>query len=722
MTEMTKTIPLDAGLIGELVTEIKVSSRTVGAYPKDHPAVQNSLNRVYTILQDIFYLRPGITLAIGKDTFVIDTHTLEKDHLCRQLARHLRGLGVTYIHFSPGLTLDELYNFHRFISIQRRDLSGEEIRETLCNFNLSHINIGFLDYEAFSFEEGKTATEIPQEDLWETYIVGILNGTLRIEELSEEIGDVPLDTFAHLLGILEKRGIDRTSSQEIVSLYVRKFLQKPFSNKEIKKLLVFIKELPSNLQEQFLSAVIATLSKDILITSRVFKNISTELIMELFDAIQSEKIDIPENLRNLLDLVLNFKPQIVDQRTIGDNLLVDDIFLPSDIADILSRGDAEKALSDSIETSVSDEYQKEIKQILESNASEMVSISLPDLKREIDDDFIEKTFNHVILEIMSSDLISQTEYLQFIENLKEQTTQFIVTGQYKQILRIKKLLQLNVEKNRFADITSETLQYYSTPEFFRAFIDSLRIMGRQSRDEAWQLCEDYGEMIISFLMNALINEETQGFRSLLMSLIRQFGDAIAPEALQLLNDSRWFVKRNMLYLLNGCKNEKIIPSVRPCCRHENPKVSFEAIKCLLCLDDNYGLERIREYLHTGTKAEIEQAITLLSAYKVKEAVPDLVQMLRKKSKNKSDLSQKIAIIEALGNIGDLRSLDAFREILFRKTFFLFKGGLESLKVEIYRTLKNYPHKEIEDIVQKGLKSRNEHIKHESFLLTKIREQ
>ena len=332
MTEMTKTIPPDAGLIGELVTEMKVSSRTVGAYPRDHPAVQNSLNRVYAVLQNIFHLRPGITLAVGKDTFVIDTHTLDKkNHLYRQLAQHLRRLSIAYIHFSPGLTLDELYNFQRFISIQRKDLSGEGIRETLSKYDLSHINIGFLDYEAFSFEEGKTAIEIPQEDLWETYIAGIINGTLRIEELSEEIGDVPLDTFARLLGILEKRGINRTSSQKIVSLYVRKFFQKPFSNKEIKKLLAFIKELPSNLQEQFLSAVIETLSRDILITSRVFQNISAELIMELFDAIQSRKIDIPENLRNLLDVVLNFEPQVVDQHTIGDNLLVDDIFLPSDI-------------------------------------------------------------------------------------------------------------------------------------------------------------------------------------------------------------------------------------------------------------------------------------------------------------------------------------------------------------------------------------------------------
>jgi len=223
-------------------------------------------------------------------------------------------------------------------------------------------------------------------------------------------------------------------------------------------------------------------------------------------------------------------------------------------------------------------------------------------------------------------------------------------------------------------------------------------------------------MIIPFLMHALSNEETQSFRSLLMSLLRQFGDVLVPEALRLLGDPRWFVKRNMLYLLNGCKNEEIISSVRQHCRHENPKVSFEAIKCLLSLNDHSGLERIREYLHTGTQEEIDQAITLLSAYRVKDAVPDLVQMLRNKSKNKFSLSQKIAIVQALGNTGDVRSLDAFREVLFRKSFLLFKGGIDSLKLEIYRTLKNYRYEDIEDIIKKGLRSRNEHIKNESLRL------
>lgn len=720
MNKTIENIPPDSKLIEEVITELKVSSRNIAIYPRDHPSVQDSLNRVYTVFKQIFEFRPGITFAVGKDILIIENYSQDnKNPVYKQFAQHLRGLNIAYVSFSPGLTLDELYNFHRFISAQGRDLSHEDIRETIGKYNLSHINVGFIDYEAFSFEEGKTVHEILQEDLLEHYILGIIAGKLKIEEISEKIGEFPLDTFIQLLSGLYKEGTDKVTSKKIIDIYIKKFFQRPFSNKEIKKLLTFINELPQDLKEQFLSTVIDTLSKDINSTAGLLRDISTDLIAELFEAIRSKNITIPENLRNLLGMISDIDQKALEYKAVGDTFLVDDVFLPSDMMDKLSKSDLKGAISDSFETFVSDEYQKEIKKILEFD-SEMVSVKLPDLIKEIDDDFIEKNFNLIILEIMSSNIISQKEYLQFIEKLKEQTAQFIWTGQYVPVLQTIKLLRLNIEKNIFSDITSEALQYYYTQEFLLAFVDSLKAMGRQARDEAWQLCEYYGEVIIPFLIDALINEDLQTFRSFLMGLIRQFGDTIVPEALKRLDDTRWFVKRNMLYILTGCKNKEIIPYIRQYCRHENQKVNFEAIKCLLSLEDHYGIDVLKKYILSESKEEVEQAIALSSAFRIKEMVPDLIQMLRKKGTNKTDLSQKIAIIQALGNIGDPGSLDAFREVVFSKSLFFFKGGLENLKAEIFKTLKNYPHKDIEDIIQVGLKSKNEYIKSESLRLSKVK--
>lgn len=719
MTETIGNIPPDTRLIEEVIIELNISRRNIKAYPRDHPAVEKSLRRVYDAFQRLFEFRPSNTLVVGKDALITDNYTLDKKNtVYRQLAQHLRGLGITYITFYQGLTMDDLYKFDRFISVQERDLSHKDIRQTLSDYDLSHIEVGFIDYETFSFEEGKTVQEIPQEDLWEHYISAILAGKMQIEEIAEEIGKIPLETFAQLLGKTSESRIDKELTKKIITFYIKKLFQRPFPNEEIKKLLASMDKLPQHLKEQFSHAVVDTLSKDISVTAGLLQNISADVITELFEAVRSQKADIPEILRNLLDKFLRVDQKPLEYTTIGGDVLIDDISLPSDMMDKFPKIDLGEAIADSFKTSVSDEYETEIKKILELNASE-VAITLHDLKKEIDDDFIQRNFNLIILELMSSGLVSEKEYLQFIENLKEQALQFVLTGQYGQVLQIIKLLRLNIEQNRFPGVTSEALRYYYGQDFLSAFVDSLKIMGKQSRDEAWQLCENYGEIIIPFLMDMLTNEDSPTFRSLLLGLIKQFGDSIIPEALKRLEDTRWFVKRNMIYLLNGCKNEEIIPFVRKYCRHENQKVSFEAIKCILSMEDHYGIDVIKEYLSSGSKEQIEQAIALSGAFRVKEAVPDLIKMLAEKGTNKANLPQKISVIQALGNIGDLRSLDAFREIIFRRSLF-FRGIIEKLKEEIYKTFKNYAYKDVEDIIQAGLKSRNDYIKSESLRLSRVR--
>jgi HEAT repeat protein len=243
-------------------------------------------------------------------------------------------------------------------------------------------------------------------------------------------------------------------------------------------------------------------------------------------------------------------------------------------------------------------------------------------------------------------------------------------------------------------------------------------MGRQVREEAWKLCEFYGEMIIPFLLSALVGEDTKAFRSLLMGFLKQFGETTVPYALKGLNDTRWFVKRNMLSLLAGCKSKEIIPHIKPYCRDENEKVRWDALKCLLNLQDAYGLETLRHYLESGSREDLEQAITLLGIFRVKDGMSDLIKLYRGEGPVRADLALRLLIIQSLGTMGDPRCLDMFRDILSAKSLF-FKKDVEKMKEEVYKTLKNFPYKEIEDIVREGVESRNKVISEESLRLSKM---
>ena len=720
MPDDIERIPPDIKLLGEIVVALNISCRNAGIYPKNHSAVGTSLGRAFGLFQKMFEQRQGLTIAVGKDTLIIDNYPLErKNSSYSQFAGLLNKLNIAYVTFLSGFTKDELYIFQQFVSRQLGDESAADLQEVLDSQALTHIQIGFADYSSFSAKEGKTSEEIGQEDIWKTYITGLISGTLKMEEL-EALDEISSDVLSGIINKMHNDGLDKASSDKFFAVYIQKFFQRPLSNNDIKKLLDFLNGLQPDLREQFMGLMVDMLSNNITLAARSLNTVSPDMVLTLVEAIKSQKT-VPDNLRSLFDKLLDLAQEDDDPLHLKGSSFVDDVFLPSDMLDILSKSELEKTAFDPFETSVSEEYQREIRKLLELTGAERISISLPALKRDCDDDYVDKMYYLIVFELMTSNIISEQEYRQFSTTLQEQTLQYLSTGQYGQILQIIKSLRMNLENNRFTEITSEALKTYFTEDFCLGFIDSLKVMGRQVREEAWKLCEFYGGVIIPYLLSALIVEESKAFRSLLMGFLKQFGETVVPYALKELADPRWFVKRNMLALLLGCKSKEIIPYVRPYCTDENEKVRWDAIKCLLSLQDADVIELLMQYMQSASREEREQAITLTGIFRVKEAMPDLIRLYRGEGAIKTDLAQKLLIIQSLGHIGDPRCLDMFRQILSAKSLF-FRKDVEVLKEEVYKTLKNFPYKEIEGIVSEGVHSRNKLISDESLRLSKMRDK
>jgi HEAT repeat protein len=220
-------------------------------------------------------------------------------------------------------------------------------------------------------------------------------------------------------------------------------------------------------------------------------------------------------------------------------------------------------------------------------------------------------------------------------------------------------------------------------------------------------------------MDALAEEDSQVIRRFLMDLLKQFGDELIPEALKRLADERWFVKRNMLYMLAETSSKEVAEQIKPYCRNENPKVSLAAMKCLLSIGDSYAIEMLREFLDSKEKEKIHQAVWLASSFRTKEVVGGLIALLQKQEISGSDIQDKIPIIRALGEIGDPQTVEVLRTSLAGKSI-LYRGITERLREEIYKTLKNYPYESVRDLIEEGLNSKNEVIRTESHRLKRQR--
>ncbi|MEK6693125.1 MAG: HEAT repeat domain-containing protein [Nitrospirota bacterium] len=708
MPEERDKIPLDAQILSDAIIELNISRRNVTVYPRGHPSVETSLNHAFDHLQKLFELRPEITLAIAKDTLIIDDYFLDrKNPVYREFALHLSRMNIAFVTFISGLTKDELYEFHRLLSEGARDMPSEDLKEALKGPGLIHIKAGFIDYDAFSFHEGKKEEETREGHLWERYVYGLLEGTLQTGDIPDLVQEIPPEILAGLMNRTVTNDLKEESYDRVITSYMKKSSERTFSSKDLKRLMDFIDGLKPELKKQFLSSAFKNISKDMEAAEKSLKDVEVDKIIELLSTINEQKVAIPDALKNLLDKFSKLNPDGTLSLISGGSIIVDDIFLSPDVMGLLIEGDFEKF--------VTDKYQKEIRKVSEFDTSEIIVEELKELKKACSDEHVERDFNQIILELISSDVISEEEYSQFITTLKEQAVNFISTGQYGIVLRTLRVMESNIEAKRFPDTTSGVYQYFDSPEFVSQFIDSLRITGRQVREEAFLLCDYYGDGIIPPLMDALIEEDSQMVRRFFIALITKFGGRAVPETIKRLGDSRWFVKRNMLFILRECGGEDVLPLVRTYRYHKNPKVVFEAIKCLLKFGDSSGIVALRKHLTSEDSDVVEQAIALSGSHRVKETVPELIRMLRKKSISGADFHEKIPVVKALGQIGDPGALTALRDILSTKSLF-YKGAVDKLKEEIYMTLKNYPYEDVKDLIEEGIKSRNEQIREESLRL------
>ncbi|MBI4849530.1 MAG: hypothetical protein HY808_13310 [Nitrospirae bacterium] len=677
MFDLKENVPLDTRLLSEAIIELNISRHNVSIYPRNHPIVDTSLNKAFDDLQQLFELRQEITLATAKDSLIIDMQQLDSQNpVYKDFAACLGRMNIASVTFVQGLTKEELYSLHSFLLKNIPDEFTGDMQELLTEYNLVHIRIGFIDYSAFNMTAGTSGQADTGASLLEKYVYGLLDGSLNTEDAYDVLFNMPPEQFAELINNAVPHKIREDSYDRIITSYIRKSSERAFSGKKLAKFLGFINHLNPVLKRQFLSSTVKAISRDLPAIEKSLRDLSADDFMELFNIINEYSGSIPEALKNLLD-----KFSVYQQKPFyGGGLIEDDIFLSPEIVALFEKANFSEFVTDS--------YQAEIQRILKADSQKAATGLTKAFAKEWSDEHIEKNFNRILLELLSSgitDIIDQEDYNLFAGILQEQMVQFINTGQYGQALKTIRTLESNAD-NRLSPVA---VQYYNSPQFILSLVDSLRVMGRQMRDDAMLLCDYYDEKILPPLMDALFVEESPATRKFILSVITHFGYKSADEAVKRLGDKRWFVTRNLLFILLECGNEEALKQAKPYCNHENPKVSFEAIKCLLKARDEYGITSLRNYLNSESKELIKKALDLAGAFKVKEVVPDLIKMLKKRALLGADFEEKIPFARALGQIGDPAALDTLRNILDEKSLF-FKSALDRLKAEIKSALKNYP--------------------------------
>jgi len=698
--EKQEKLPLDAKLLSDAVIELNISRRSVGMYPPEHPIVRTSIERAFEHLQKLFEIRVEITLGIAKDVLIVDEYTLDrKNPVFREFAQTLHAKGIAAVTFSLGLNQTELKRLHELISA-KDTLLGKELVE-LAEKEISHIRLSPIDFGNFCFVEGAQRSGTACGDVWEDYVYGLLEGKLGDGGGVQGILSIPPETVADVVNAALPEEASNESYDRVITAYIKKKSASKISREAFAKFFSFIDRLKPEIKQQFLSRAGSRLTEDIGDVEAIINGMTPEAFEKIVELLTENSSIIPTTLKNLIDKLSSIKKGKMGHFDFfyNDTAVLHDIELGDEVFKLFGE--------DNFHAYVGKEYQRELERMLGVKAEDNTRF-IP-FRKECEEEAIDKEALDILLELLDEDYLKAEDYLTLITKLSEFMNVFTETGRFEEILFTYNTLMTHVLSGKFKNEASSIVDYFfHSEEFIAKLVEAFKLWGRKDRDGAIRLARALRRTIIIPLFDVLDEEKDASMRKFLLSMLEAIGSDVIPLAVKRLADSRWFVVRNMICLIRDCNGKKQLDKIRKFLKHENVNVSMEALRTLLYFKTLDAIPQLRACLQSEDQGIRKGAIRLAGIYRVKEAVPYLIKYLQKRDLFGTEAYYKTDLVRALGEIGDVRAVETLGKICHARALF-YRSDLEGLKVEIFKSLENYPLESVTKLVDLGLRSRNEEI-------------
>ncbi len=335
---------------------------------------------------------------------------------------------------------------------------------------------------------------------------------------------------------------------------------------------------------------------------------------------------------------------------------------------------------------------------------------LENLQRDFQDNVVEGVMSEVMLEILGSDVVTGKEFLKILTRLSELAKGFIDTGRFEETLLIYNTLYTHSLGGRFKSEALNTIEYFfHSQDFTERFIRALRAWGLKNRDGAARLSRPLRKSLMGPLLAVALDEEDENARKLFLSLLVAMGRDLIPVVMKALHSDDAGRVRMLLYLVRKCGTDSDLSVVRTLLGHKNQRIGTAAVRTLLHFKTKDSLPYLKIYLESREPEVRLEAIELAGLYRLKETVPAVEGILDRKDLLGTAHAEKVAAVRALGRMGDISILDRFSRILETRSL-ISKGKLEDLKLEIFRSLRNFPPEDVEPLLRLGVWSDNQEMK------------
>ncbi|MBP1735931.1 MAG: HEAT-like repeat-containing protein, partial [Deltaproteobacteria bacterium] len=241
------------------------------------------------------------------------------------------------------------------------------------------------------------------------------------------------------------------------------------------------------------------------------------------------------------------------------------------------------------------------------------------------------------------------------------------------------------------------LEAFADDDFIEDVLDAPAQWGKEKNFYITELIKKIGRPFIEPLLDRLASTNDKTLRYFYLDLLGELGTMVREPAMKRLKDDRWFIVRNLIFLLRNLNDPSVLPSLHDLLEHPHPKVRHELMQTLIKFNDPVAERIILQEMDSPDTGRCLKAIALAGMTHNRLVSQKLLVFLKKRGLGKAILPIKKASVHALGEIGDPSVLPFLQDILKSRTFFR-RYASTNLKLEIIESLRKYPAREASPIL------------------------
>ena len=702
---------LDIKVISGLIHAMNMAGSKLTSYPQGHPFIVESFQKVENILSGIFETRGQMAFGIAKNAVMVGPKVLDrKNPIFQRFAGTLFEQGIVGLTLLRGLTSRELMDFDIIIAQKRNDIYRKGgVDALLSKAGIRHIQVKLIDYGMFQAQGDLDSIEKGGKDLqsslfWESFVKGLFEGTLDPHDESSTFwNDIGPKTLAEMLNSeylgQGSRALEGLDFALLANMQNRSLSQLADNDESKEKLFTFINSLNDDLRQSFLERFLNSLPDDSYIANGILSGLPDGIIIDALEKQTNEKLYVPPNILKILQK-LKKHPDNVDLEGINElvgehskNELAEklNVIFKEDEGDRFVPLDYQQMLQDAI---VAEELSapelSEVHQFEQTLSSYNINMSLTSI-----------IVNLVVVHGggQAPDFLKQV--------LKEQCISLVKSGDFHVVANILETIDKKMDRSEEDKEAPsiDLIEIFSDRSFMEEVLTAATQWGKEKHFFIKKIIEQIGQPFIEPLLDRLTEEESRTLRLFYLDLLKEFGGAVKDQSIKRLGDKRWYVVRNLLFVLRQLNDASVLSSIYGLFDHPDQRVRHELLHTFLAFKDPRADNILLREMNSGDSDRCLKAIMLAGMTRNNEVFKKLVEFIGKKGLSKTDLEIRKASVHTFAEMGNTSVLPVLQKVL--KSFSLFSHQkLKFLKLEIIASFGRYPAEEIFPILQKIANSRS----------------